>query len=356
MSWVIWSVNTETGARVGILPINEATWARVQNASGSGQASFIVGDRDSAGMPGRFMTEPVSRTLVFEWAGIPIYAGIIWTRIYDRDASKVTLTFSDPWSILGRRLVAAQSSEGIQKTKLSYGPWSLETQVKRAIQAATAGTMFGLPIALPADVAGTHTRTYEGYHIPSWTDVVTDLMNVKYGPDVDFLPRWSSSGSFEWLLAAGVPTPGLLVFNPGAPQSGVTGLTVTEDATKVANHVIATGEGTEADMKVKSAISGASPYPALVKVVNFSQEKVESVLQARADAELELWKDPTEQWAFSIIAGHDHDTSELRPGVGVRAHVTNDPWLPDVTRNLRLIGFSGSLDPTIQMQFQPMEA
>lgn len=356
MAWVVWSVDTATGAREGILSVKDGSWARVLNASGSGQASFVVGDRDSLGMPGRYLTEPVSRTLVFEWDGVPVYAGIIWTRKYDQDARTVTLTYSDPWSILGRRMVAAYSSAGMQGTSVTYGPLSLETQVKRAVEAATAGPMFGLPIVLPADVAGVDTRTYHGYHMPKWSDVVEDLMNVQYGPDVDFLPRWGSAGKFEWVLAAGVPTPGLLVFHVGAGRSGVTGLTVTEDATKVANHVIATGEGTERDMLTKSAIHGASPYPALVKTVSFSQEKDPAVLQAQADAELELWKAPTEQWDFKIMAGEDHDVTELRPGLGVRAYAQDDPWLTDGFRHLRLIGFSGDLSPSVQMQFQPQEA
>lgn len=356
MGWVVWSVDTATGAREGILSVKDGTWARCLNASGSGQASFVVGDKDSFGMPGRFLTEPVSRTLVFEFNGVPIYAGIIWVRTYDRDASTVTLTYSDPWSILGRRMVAAYSSAGMEDTQISYLNLSLETQVKRAVQAATAGAMFGLPIVLPADVSGVHSRTYYGYHMPRWKDVVEDLMNVQYGPDVDFLPRWSSAGKFEWVLAAGVPTPGLLVFNIGAGKSGVTGLTVTEDANNVANHVIVSGEGTEVDMLTKAAIHGASPYPALVKTVSFSQEKDPTILQAHADAELELFKQPTEQWSFSIMAGEDHAVTELRPGLGVRAYVQDDPWLTDGMRNLRLISFSGSLAPEVKLQFQPQEA
>lgn len=356
MGWVVWSVDTATGAREGILSVRDGTWARCLNASGSGQASFVVGDSASFGMPGAYLTEPVSRTLVFEWNGTPIYAGIIWTRVYDRDSSTVTLTYADPWSILGKRLVAAYSSAGMEDTQITYLNLSLETQVKRAIQAATAGAMFGLPIVLPADVSGVHSRTYYGYHMPRWKDVVDDLMNVQYGPDVDFLPRWGSSGAFEWVLAAGVPTPGLLVFSVTAEQSQVTGLTVTEDANNVANHVIASGEGTEVDMLTKSAIHGASPYPALVKTVSFSQEKDGTILQAHADAELDLFKQPTEQWAFSIMAGGDHDVASLRPGVGVRAYVQGDPWLADGMRNLRLIGFSGSLSPSVKLDFQPSGA
>lgn len=353
MAWVVWSVNTATGAREGILPIVSGTWSRVLNASGSGQATFLVGDGDSVGMPGRYLSEPVSRTLVFEWDGVPIYAGIIWTRTYDRDSSTVTLTYADPWSILGRRLVAAYSSAGVQGTVLTYGPLSLATQVKRAVEAATAGATFGLPIALPADAAGADTRTYRGYHFPKWSDVVDDLMNVQYGPDVDFLPRWAASGSFEWFLAAGVPEPALLVWMLTAGKDGATGLKVTEDASKVANHVLATGQGTEVDMIVKSAISGASPYPALVKVANFSQEADPAVVQAHADAELALSLAPTEQWGFDIMTGSEYDVTQLRPGIGVRANVQGDPWLSDGFRHLLLVGYSGSLEPKVNLQFQP---
>ncbi|MET4095107.1 hypothetical protein [Arthrobacter sp. UYCu712] len=359
MGWVVWSVDTETGAREGIVPLKEGTWACPLDASGLGQGSFFVGDRDSFGMPGDFMTTPVLRTLVFEYDGFPMYAGIIWIRKYDFDASTVHLTYADPNSILGKRLVAPYSSAGMQAAPpLEYGPLSLETQVKRAVQAATAGDMFELPIVLPADMAGVHSRTYYGYHMMKASDVIQDLKEQPYGPDVIFTPRWKPGNPnlFEWVLNIGVPVPGLLVFHVGVKKSGISKLTVTEDANELANHVIATGEGTEAAMLVKSAIHGASEYPALVKTISFPQEKDETVLQALADAELALNKKPVEQWAFNIQAGAEHKLSELRPGLGVRVHVQKNAWLGNGTRNLRLIGVSGSLKPEVTLQFQPMEA
>lgn len=356
MAWVVWSVNTMTGAREGILPVNAGDWARDLNASGTVRASFPVGDAGSVGMPGRYLSEPISRTLVFEWNGTPIAAGIVWVREYDKASSMVTLTCSDPWSIFGKRLVAAYSSAGVQGTSVGWSNLSLSTQVKRAIEQATAGAMFGLPILLPADVAGTVTQTYKGYHFPMLKDVITDLMNTQYGPDIDFLPEWAPDGKFRWRLLAGEPTPALLVWNLTAEKDGAHSLKVTEDGNNVVNHVLATGQGTEVDMLVRSAISGASPYPALVKVANFSQEADGAKLQARADAELAASLVPVEQWSFSVVTGSEYDVTQLRPGVGVRAFVQGDPWISDGRYDLLLVGYSGSLGPDVKLQFQPLGA
>lgn len=355
MAWIVRSFDTETGNREGILPIENPPWARKLNASGAGQASFVVGDVESAGMPGKYLSEPILRTLVFEESGVPVYAGIIWTRVYDRESGKVTVTYADVNSIFGKRLVAAYSSAGMQGTEVGWNDLSLGTQVKRAIAAATAGARFALPIILPADVAGTADRVYKGYHMPVAADVIKDLIETMHGPDVDFIPEYDGNGALRHRLVV-EPAPSLLVWNLTAPKDGAVGLTVTEDAQNVYNHVIGTGQGTEVDMLVRSAISGASPYPALVKVVNFSQEDDGGRLQAMVDAELAASLAPTEQWSFSVVIGEEYKLSQLYPGAGVRAYMQGDPWMDDGFYHLRLIGFSGDFGAKVKLEFQPMEA
>lgn len=355
MAWLVRVCHTETGRREGILPIENPPWARVLNESGTGQASFVVGDVDSSGMPGRYLSEPILRTLVFEESGIPVFAGIIWDRVYDRDKGKVTVSYADINSIFGKRLVAAYSSAGMQGTSVGWSSYSLGTQLKRVIQNATTGTKFALPIVFPADVAGSAAREYKGYHMPITADAMRELIETQYGPDVDFIPEYASNGELRHRLVVD-PPPSLLVWNLTAPKDGAVGLQVREDAREVVTHVIATGQGTEVDMLVRSAISGASPYPALVKVVNHGQVENGTELQALANAELAANLEPTEQWSFSVIIGEEYKLSQLFPGAGVRAYMQNDPWMDDGFYYLRLIGFSGDFGSKVDLQFQPMEA
>ncbi|AIX99767.1 hypothetical protein ART_0169 [Arthrobacter sp. PAMC 25486] len=355
MAWLVRVVHTETGRREGILPIENPPWARKLNASGSGQASFVVGDVDSSGMPGRYLSEPILRTLVFEESGVPVFAGVIWTRTYDREAGKVTVSYTDINSIFGKRMCAAYSSAGMQGTTVGWSNLDLQTQLKRVIQQATTGTKFALPIIFPADKSGSAEREYKGYHMPIAADAMRDLIDTQYGPDVDFIPEYASNGELRHRLVT-TPAPSLLVWNLTAPKDGAIGLTVTEDAGNVANHVIATGEGTEVDMLVRSAISGASPYPALVKTVAFSQVKDAGELQALANAELAASLKPVEQWSFSVVIGEEYKLSQLFPGAGVRAYMQNDPWMDDGFYRLRLIGFSGDFGAKVKLEFQPMEA
>lgn len=355
MAWIVRSFDTETGDREGILPIENGPWVRKLNASGTGQARFVIGDVDSAGMPGKYLTEPILRTLVFEEGGRPQFAGVIWRRVYDRAAATVTLNYADINSIFGKRLVAAYSAAGVQKTEVGWVGLDLQTQLARVIRQATAGARFALPIMLPPDGSGLQDRNYKGYHMPIAMDAMQDLMETQYGPDVDFRPYYNPDGALRYQLIT-TPAPSLLVWNLTAPEDGAQGLTVTEDANEVYNHVIGTGEGTEADMLVRSAISGASPYPALVKTVSFSQEKDATVLQALVDAELAACLEPTVQWSFSVILGDDYKLADLYLGAGVRAFVQGDPWIDDGEYHLRLISISGGFGPKVQLEFQPMEA
>lgn len=356
-TWKVWSVDTATGAKKGLVTLKEGTWARALNSSGAGRGSFMVGDKDSFGMPGKYLTNPVESMLVFEFGGIPLYAGVIWTRDYNMNDSTVEVTYADVWSILGKRLVVAYHAEGTQKVHLVFPDLSLETQLKRIIETAVAGAMFGLPLVLPADVAGVYTKTYKGYTMKRWQDAAQDIIDTEYGPDLDFQPRWNPANPkfLQLVVNIGVPVPGLLVFNASVEDSGISDVHVKEDATEVANHVLATGEGSEVELKVKSSIHGASPYPALVKVISNSDEKDLAALKANANADLATFSYPTEQWSFSIQAGKAHGVTELRPGLGVRVNVQDDPWLEDGERHLRLIGYSGDLTPKVSLEFQPGE-
>ena len=126
MAWTVWVCNTTTGERLMRLPAASFSWERVLNSGASGQATFKLADPTFAGLDMRSLTSLVARTLVIEWveapgvAAEPVYAGLIWKRVYDRDTQTLTVEHSDLWSILSRRLLVSQSTTGVEKTKLEF--------------------------------------------------------------------------------------------------------------------------------------------------------------------------------------------------------------------------------------------
>ena len=358
MAWRVWSCDTKTGDKLAILPAASFPWSNVLNGGGQGSASFLQGVPFlGAGLPWRDLLEPVKRTLVIEWDGEPVSAGVIWDWHYDRDKQATDVRHADIGSILSRRLVSSHNASGIEKTKIEHASYSLWRLARGVVEAATSGgPSYALPIFYQGWEDGTHKRTYRGYHMPVALEALEAIAGAAGGPDYVFDPRWSADGSrLEYLMRDGIDTAPGLEFNLSAPRCAVFGVTVDRDANKVSNVVIGTGEGQEEDLRTRSAVDAASPYPALVSVQSWSQEDDLAVLQQNVDGVLARSKAPTEQWSASMHAGDEQRVTLLKLGRYFRFYSKGDPMIPDGFHTHRLIRYSGdALAFTVKLDFQPV--
>lgn len=356
MSWRVWSCDTKTGQKLAILPVESFPWSNVLNGSGQGSAGFQLGVPFlGAGMPWRDLCEPIKRTMVIEWDGSPVYAGIIWDWDYDFDARTLSVSHADIWSILSKRLVSGSNAAGIEATKIEHASYSLWRLARAAVEAGTSGgANYALPIFYQGWTAGSEARTYYGYHLPRVLESLQAIMDTDGGPNVVFDPRWSADGSrLEWLMRDGADNSPGLEYNLSAPRREIFGVKVARDANNLANVVIGTGEGTEIKLKTRSATDPATQYPAIVKTVSFSQEADLGVLQRNTDAELNASKAPVEQWSAQIHASAAQRVTLLKLGRQVRFYSKGDPMIPDGYHAHRIIEYSGDLSDTVSLQFQP---
>lgn len=361
MAWTVWCCDTTTGEKLYQLPASSFSWQRVLNSGGSGQASFRLGDPLFREFDMRSCTALVRRTLVLEWVdapsfrvvGEPVYAGIVWKRSYDRDTQTLTVDHSDLWSILSRRLMVEQNTTGVEKTRIEFRNISVSTVVKKTVQTGTAD----LPMVYWSDFTGGRKAVFEGYMLKSVADALQDQIDQPEGPDVDFRPIWGPSG-LQWQMRSNEQF-GTYTWNMSAGQTGVSGIRVTEDGTKLSNNVFAIGQGTEQDSIIR-ANPAASPLPLLQSTASHKDEVDIAKLDGFVQEAQRVYATPTEQWSFNILAsGGNGDTSDqtrvtdLRLNGALSLYSVGDPWIPDGSSTHRLIQYSGDLGEKINLEFQP---
>jgi hypothetical protein len=309
----------------------------------------------------RSLCSLVARTLVLEWldapgfqsSGEPVYAGIIWKRTYDWDTKTLTIEHADLWSILDKRLLVSQNTTGVEKTKLEFLNISVSTVVKKVVQTGTED----LPMVYWSDFEGDHNQTYAGYLLKPVADALQDLIDQPDGPDVDFRPIWGPAG-LQWQMRSNEQF-GTYTWNMSAGQSGVSGIKVTEDGTKLSNNVFVAGQGTEKDSKIRADV-WATPYPLLQSTEAHKDVKDLAKLDGFVAEGLRIHTTPTTQWSFDILAGggngeqSDQTTvTDLRLNGALSLYSKGDPWIPDGWAQHRLIRYSGDLAEKINLQFQP---
>jgi hypothetical protein len=356
MAWNVWVVNTINGVRRQRIPVSAFTWERVLNASGSGSATIQIWDDLTSKLPFLDLTEPVKRTWVLSWDETAVYAGVVWSQFYDKDAGTLTVRLGDIWSLLAGRLAIDRGATNLAASKLSYSGLSLADISKRIVQSGitTPSNDWLIPFSYAADTGGSGAREYFGYNFPTVADVLDELMKAEGGPDIDFQPQWTAGANptLQWGMRAGNLNEGNWEWNLAAPKSGVTGLTWTEDATKVATSVIGRGEGSEKNVIHKREQANGLGYA--LERVESTQLKTLVDVSAHARAALAAYQTPTQQMGMSIMAGGHVPVSDLKLGGRVRLFSSGDPVISDGLHINRLIQFSGSLDQPVKLGFQPV--
>jgi hypothetical protein len=355
MAWRVFSVSTsDWQTKVQVVPTT-APYARAMGTGRQEQMVFDVLDPKNAKKINETTTAPWERLLVMEFLGQIIYAGFITDADYDRDAGTVTVYHEDTFSLWRKRIMAGTVADGMQSgPALVFNNVTLPTLVKQAFyNGQNDAARFNVPIVLPADVAGTQSRKYDPWELPTVASVVEDLMSTEGGPDIDLFPRWRDDGSLEWFLRMGDLTEGAWSWDVSAPLSRVSGFKMRKSGDNMANRIIAVGEGSEKKMLLSVQDGSAtSSFLPLDVVKSYKDEKVQANLEARARADLAACSKPTEQVSMDVEMGDNFTADMLRLGGTVTWRLQDDPFLGTGGRTARLIEFSGDLTNKIHLEFQ----
>lgn len=361
MAYKVWSVSTTSWSDKALIESQSCDWGTALNEGKSGQAQFKLGDADVAAALDMGHLAPLSRALIVEWEGVPLYGGIILTNDYDRDTQTLTISHEDAmWWILARRFVLASHGSDAATRDLSWSNLTYGTLVNRAItNAQTGGAAYKLPIIVPGDDVGVHSKTLYGYHMPIASEVIQDITEKEMGPDVSFRPRWTNGGESVEFVRTSSPFDSTAYevydFHAGAPESGITGLKWKVDASNVTNRLFALGEGSEKNMLVEMVSDPYSPYVALERSEAFKEESDRAALRSLGVEELATANAPTVQVSMDIPADGSPDVSQLRLNSLIRWIVTDDPFFEAGWKTGRVIEFSGDTTSSkVHLEFQPL--
>jgi hypothetical protein len=325
-----------TGRQILDLPVVSGRWQRLLNRPETLECTVDLRDPDVQALHVR-NTAAVAKTILAVAEGdVVLAAGPIWAKSYQRDDSTVTLSARGVWSYYDHRHILPLLAATLPVTdftvpdpdesgktmpnpavKTSYNGFELGTIAKKLVQQAHAWTGGSLPVVFEADrvaaVDDNHERNYEGSDFKVLGDVLRQLQEVENGPDIRFMPRFTSDKlGIEWVLQTGTETQPLLFSNvthrwdATAKDSPVSNFRIDEDGSSLADLGWVTG-GRAADevlvsRRYSTGLVGRG-YP-LFEALDSSRSSVvkQATLDRHAAELVNTGSAPFETWQFDVEA------------------------------------------------------
>lgn len=334
------------------LPFDSGSWSRKRNG-GAGGRLVLDARHEKFASTQRLPIWPWQSWIVVEWQAAAftawniVYAGVITEDTYDWASKKITISHSDVWSIFEQRIVTTDRTNDIAGSKVTWSGLSKATMIKRIIQNITNGfgspLMYEFPFVLPADEAGTEELTVYGYNFEKASDLINDYIEDDGGPDIDFRPRWSSSGSLEWVMEVNANKTLVWDYDLDADQSSVENLQYRLNGESLCIKVYGAGEGSERRTLVRQSDHDVSNYLAMEDSEKFSTVKNLTKLQAMTTGNRLGRAAAIRQIDMTVRADGSPGLNEMALGGSVRWKADKDIWLTSGWHEWEVIELSGNL-------------
>lgn len=314
-----------------------------------------------------------------------IEAGPIWGWDYQHGGT-LKVTARGMRSLFEHRYVMGNIASAWQQWTVTYSGLSLGTIAKRVVQLTESLSGGDLPIVYQADEAGSSTRTYLGSDLSTVLSRLDDLSGVIGGPDIAFEPRLTSDRmGVEWVMRTGTTADPLLhqvgddhVWDSRVPRGHVSGLSVSRDATAMAQQAWVTGAGADEALMMARRTAGQIGAPDLRDYGFPLLETADSRPTVEEQATLDRWAEgnlsgalrPWQTWKMSALATPtDSNGSPAGPQLGQyrtgdwakvwvpKSHPLLGLLLPEGFHRTRILNISGGLDEFVNLDLAPaMEA
>jgi hypothetical protein len=298
-------------------------------------------------------------SLLIEWDGTPVCAGPIWTRKWD--GSSVSVSFSGIRSILAlRRLIGTSWPAATQQFAYTDSlPHIMQQLIQNTMSIGT------LPITFEANSSGdAHQLTWYGFDLQNIDTLLGNLNGYVDGPDFDFQPVWndSSRSGCHYVMRTGTPylvTSNVLSLDGSQPQSPVTRIQLSDDASKLSTTQWAKGSGSDVNTLMSKFVDTsltAQGWPLIEQETDYTTVTDQSVLDAHTQGDQAAYASPTQSFVVTIQAGTypqlgTYDVGDLA-FLTIRDHV----WVPDGDYTLRIIQTASSSDSQAAVDLTMQEA
>lgn len=271
----------------------------------------------------------------------------------DGGVAKVRVGGKGIWQLLNRRVLinAAWNPAATPVTDVSANitlTYSLHTIAREIVNHSINKSFVvgsNLPIDLPAQIAGTATRTYYGYETIAAGQRLQELTQVDQGPDIVFQPYLIAVGGSRYIrhrMVIGTP----YLTGPGVPlqfdyNSSLVKVAIGGNSDSLATTSYVRGTGNETGQLFGYASNPAliaAGYPLLDDVDStHTSASVQTTLDSWAAANVALQGTVPEQWKSTVLAETSPRAGEYAPGHFVTYNVIGHHWLPDGMYNQRLL-------------------
>jgi hypothetical protein len=366
-----------TGKITTRLPLTGVTWQAVLNGAGSITGATVnIAAADVRPLDVPHAAAPAKAFLAIQYDQSILNAGPIWIHAYNRSSGIVTLGATGLWGLFDHRLIipvlaeplalgAVQSAAG-DTIYPSSSNLSLGDIAAALVAQALAHVGGNLPLVAPAAQGMTPgaTRTYYGYELGALGARLLELTNVIGGPEIAFRPRIKTGDPtrIEWVMLAGTPAQPLLaqtgsdwIVDASVPQSMVSDIDVTIDATGMGTRVWEVGSGSQTGLMVSQADSTTLTsvgYPLLeVTDSTHNNETIQATLDSYSAASLTAVSRPAALWKVKVrndgapnAAGSGGPRlGQYQAGDYVTAIIGDDPYLAPGPRRSRILQIDGDL-------------
>lgn len=367
-----------TGDLSAALPTSSVSWSVGLGDDGD-LACTVLMDSEAAARPGLLAAvEPARSCLVVTDGTEVVEAGPVWSHDYDAASGVLTVRAAGLRSLWDHRRVMQVLAVGDDPAEsFTTLAGSLADIAVDLVALALAHAGGSLPVVLPDRVGGQNVRTYAGHELSVLGDMLDNLSGVIGGPEIAFQPRLSADGShLEWVMRTGTADDPLLhqpgssawdgtadwVWDARTPRSGVSGLSVKRDASKMAYRSWASGEGTGEALLVAWATDTeplAHGWPLLESVTAHGSVLDPGTLQLHATADLLAGARPWTTWTMTLAGGIPrHDGRLLRPGDWAKVWIPTDhpylaQYLPAGYYRTRVVKISGTHTQAVTVDLAP---
>lgn len=366
-TWIIGDLLT--GARIQTLPVMAGLWSDLLNGSGTIQCTVDLNDPDvqrlrlaESARPGRTFLAAVSGDTVLQ-------AGPVWRHSVSEELNTLSIFGAGMYSYFDRRVLlpvlAPDQLPSDPATDTNFANHSLQAIAVAIVQQALSWPSGNVPVITPTPLPGNNERNYRGADVAPVGERLRQLTGVRDGPDIRFVPRWTTDRlAVEWVMQVGTPTEPLLfspqepVFNVGLEESSVSDVSVSIDGANIGSQGFASGGRAIEEALVARAFDPrltSEGFP-LLDLVDSSHATVKEfpTLQGYANELVLRSRTPIESWSFT----HQTDQRPFLTGFNVgdfaKVRIYNSPYFPDGERRLRITSRSGdAVGDTVSLTLQP---
>lgn len=352
-----------TGRRIVPIPYVSYTWSQRRNRAEECTVVVNVIDEDvkvldlrNAATVGKTALAIVEEIGGGEWFAC---AGPLGQPSYDRDKGQKTLPgkgirrFWEDRTVLPVAALTIDPAlfviaDPSDTTKTMPNPavatvltgWSFGTLIKKILAQMMAWPASALPIVLPADVVGTHEKTYDGVDFKSVDSAIADIIARENGPDVAVPARYQADRrGVEWVLQTGtdeqpeIRSQSVHRWVISAEHTSTRGLKVDWDGDGLASVSWATG-GRSSDTALVERASSTfltdAGFP-LRETLDTSHTDVvdRTTLADYAGANLGRAQGAVELWVFQVKKDEPPYLGQYNVGDWVDLIIEGDPEIPD---------------------------